>query len=177
MRAHSGSAIGDSGLLAGGARRTASGGARAALTAVVLLLGLLAGLGWLYVLRGLGWLAAGPPVRDALPLLQLAGFDRQPLARVCVAWLLAGLVTALALRWISRPRRAALAATAGILLLLVASQASFALTRNLKFSEVVWSRRPGFGPVLEALLFATGCALLSCRAGRERGREPGGVHA
>ena len=54
------------------------------------LVGLLAGYGWLYVLRGLGWLGAGPAVGDALPLLQLAGFDGQPLLRVVVAWLLAG---------------------------------------------------------------------------------------
>ena len=54
------------------------------------LVGLLAGFGWLYVLRGLDWLGVGPRIADALPLLQLAGFDGQPLLRVVVAWVLAG---------------------------------------------------------------------------------------
>ena len=51
------------------------------------LVSVLVGAGLLYGLRGLGWLAAGPMIRDALPLLQLPGFDGQPLARVLVALL------------------------------------------------------------------------------------------
>lgn len=142
--------------------RTARGlgiGGRGALTVAVLLAGLLAGLGWLYVLRGLGWFAFGPGVRDSLPLLQLAGFDLQPLGRVVVAWLAAGVVAGVALVRIPRPRRALLAGVLGIVLLLFASQASYALTRNLRLSDVVWSRHPGLGPWLEGLLFAVGCAL------------------
>jgi hypothetical protein len=49
-----------------------------------------AGIGWLYLLRGAGALAAGPSVRGALPLQQLAGDDGQPLLRLLAAWLPAG---------------------------------------------------------------------------------------
>jgi hypothetical protein len=122
-------------------------------------LGLLTGIGWLYVLRGLGWLGAGPKVRDALPLLQLPGLDSQPLVRVLFAWVIAGALTAVPLIRVPRVRRAAVAGAVAIVLLLLASQAAFALARNLSFSDVLWSRRPGFGPLLEGLLFAAGCAL------------------
>ena len=144
---------------AGLAVRAFGTGARGALTVAVLLAGLLAGLGWLYVLRGLGWFAIGPGVRDSLPLLQLAGFDLQPLGRVVVAWLAAGVVAGVALVRVPRPRRALLAGVLGIVLLLFASQVSYALTRNLRLSDVVWSRHPGVGPWLEGLLFVVGCVL------------------
>ena len=38
--------------------------------AVIVLAGLLAGFGWLYVLRGLGWLGLGPRVGDAALVLK-----------------------------------------------------------------------------------------------------------
>jgi hypothetical protein len=127
--------------------------------AVLVILSLLAGYGWLYVLRGLDWLAAGPRVGDSLPLLQLAGFDGQPLLRVIVAWLFAGLIAGVALIRVSPLRRASVAGVLGLILLLFASQAAYALARNLKLSGVLLSRRPGLGPLLEALVFAAGCAL------------------
>jgi hypothetical protein len=160
---------GAAGAVVGGSRRRAPGlAARGAGAAVALVLGLLVGIGWLYVLRGLGWLGIGPRVRDALPLLQLPGFDAQPLVRVAVAWLGAGALTGLALRWMPRPRRAAIAGATGLVLLLLASQASYALTRNLRFGDIVWSRSPGLGPLLEALLFAAGCALVGSSAQAKR---------
>ena len=64
-----------------------------------------------------------------------------------VAWLLAGLVTGLALSRIAPLRRGVAAGLLALVVLLVASQASYALARNLKFSAVVFSRRsifPGF---------------------------------
>ena len=57
----------------------------------------------------------------------------------------------------------------GLVLLLFASQASFALARNVKLSDVLWSRSPGTGPWLEALLFAAGGVLPGPIAGGERG--------
>ena len=72
-----------------------------------------------------------------------------------VAWLLAGLIAGVAL--IGLRTRAARGAWPGRWrwwLLLLASQAAYALARNLRFSDVVFSRRPGLGPVLEALVFA-----------------------
>jgi hypothetical protein len=143
-------------------------GGTCALLAVVVV-GLLAGLGWLYVLRGLNWFSSGPVIGDALPLLQLAGFDGQPLVRVIVAWLLVGLVAGVALSWMPRLRRTALAGLFALALLLLASQTSYALARNLRFSDVVFSRAPGQGPWLEALVFTVGCALPG-RAGAKRGR-------
>jgi hypothetical protein len=133
------------------------GWAIAALLTVVL--GLLAGFGWLYLLRGLGWLAAGPRVADALPLLQLASFDGQPLLRVLVAWLLAGTLAGVALGRLLPGWRVAVTGILGLVILLVASQAAYALARNLPFGSVVFSRTPGFGPVLEAMAFAAGSVL------------------
>ena len=123
------------------------------------LAGLLAGAGWLYALRGLGWFAVGPRVGDSLPLLQLAGFDGQPLLRVVIAWLPAGVAAGLALVRVSPLRRAVLLGTLGLIVLLFASQASYALARNLSFSSVLSDRTPGLGPWLEGALFAAGSAL------------------
>jgi hypothetical protein len=148
----------------------ATGGAVASVLAV--LVGLLAGYGWLYLLRGLGWFSGGPGVGDALPLLQLAGFDRQPLARVVVAWLLAGLIAGVALLRVSPLHRVALVAPLSLLLLLLASQAAYAVARNLKLGDVVLNRRPGFGPVLEALVFAVGCVVPRSLSHGYRWRRP-----
>jgi hypothetical protein len=126
---------------------------------VVVVAGLLAGTGWLYVLRGLHWLDVGPRISDALPLLQLAASDRQPVARVVVAWILAGALTGVALAEVVPHRRATLAFVLALVVLLVAAQASYALARNLAFSSTVFSRTPGLGPVLEAGAFALGCWL------------------
>jgi hypothetical protein len=150
----------DSGVLAAGRLPRAAGvaGGTAAFTLAVIV-GLLAGYGWLYVLRGAGWFASGPSVGDSLPLLQLAGSDGQPLLRVAVAWVLAGGLVGLATVRVPSLRRAALAGALGLVLLLLASQGASALARNLRFSDVLFSRSPGLGPWLEGVLFAAGCAL------------------
>jgi hypothetical protein len=134
-------------------------GGGGAVAVVIVVAGLLAGTGWLYVLRGLRWLGLGPRIPDALPLLQLAAADGQPLLRVIVAWVLAGALTGVALAEMAPPRRTALALVLALPLLLVASQASYALARNTAFSATVFSRSPGLGPVLEACAFALGCYL------------------
>lgn len=146
---------------------TRAGGAAAAL--LIALAGLLAGTGWLYVLRGLHWLDAGPRLADSLPLLQLAAGDGQPLLRVLVAWMLAGALVGVALGDIARGRRAALALGVSLIVLLVGAQASYALARNLGFSGVVFTHGPGLGPVLEAIGFAVGCSLPGALTGRDRG--------
>ncbi len=142
------------------------GGAGAGL--LVVLVSLLAGYGWLYGLRQTGSLRVGPPVADSLPLLQLAGFDRQPLARVVVAWLLAGLIAGVALIRVRPLQRASIVGVLGLVLLLISSQAADALARNLRFSHVLISRRPGFGPLVEAVMLAVGCALPRPVFGSER---------
>jgi hypothetical protein len=76
--------------------------------------------GWLYLLRDVGALDAGPYVRGALPLQQLAGGDAQPLLRVVLAWLPAGVVAGLALARLTRlglvARAAVVALTSALLL-------------------------------------------------------------
>jgi hypothetical protein len=145
-------------------------GGRAAVWAVILVAGLLAGTGWLYVLRGLHWLALGPRIADSLPLLQLAASDGQPLVRVLVAWILAGAFTGVALAEAAPLRRLTLALGVALVVLLLASQASYALARNVAFSSTVFSRTPGLGPVIEACAFALGCALPRAP---NRGERPG----
>jgi hypothetical protein len=135
----------------------AGGGAAAGL--LIMVVGLLAGFGWLYTLRGLQWLGIGPRVGDSLPLLALATFDGQPLLRVLVAWVLAGALTGVALSETRPHRRSAAALGVGLVVLLLAAQESYALTRNVSFSSTVFSRSPGAGPVLEAVAFAFGCWL------------------
>lgn len=143
----------------------AATGRRASTALLVCLASLLAGLGWLYVLRGVGWLAMGSRVGDSLPLLQLAGFAGQPLGRVVAAWLVAGAVAGAVLVRMPRLRRGVLAGLLGLIVLLAASQASFALARNLRLASVLWGRAPGAGPWLAAALFACGCALPGRLAG------------
>ncbi len=158
----------------GGLRRSSGaalrrGGGPAA-SVLIVTAGLVAGTGWLYVLRGLHWLGDGPRVSDALPLLQLAASDGQPVVRVAVAWILAGALTGVALLELPPHRRLALALALGLVALLAVSQASYALARNVAFSSTVFSRTPGLGPVLEACAFAFGCWL---PRPADRGQRPG----
>ncbi len=136
-------------------RRTALGIAAIA----SLLVSVLVGAGLLYGLRGLGWLAAGPGIRDALPLLQLPGFDGQPLARVLVAFLAAGAVFGAALIRTAPTRRAAVAGVAGLVVLLMVSDAAFAVTHNLRFEPILWHRTPTIGCLVEAVALAIGAAI------------------
>jgi enterochelin esterase-like enzyme len=126
---------------------------------LVLLICTLAGLGLAYRLRELHWLAIGPRIPDALPLLQLAGFAGQPLARVAVAGLAAGAVLGLALGSVSRQRRAMFVGVLGALLLLIGSDVSYAVARNQPLGEALLGRAPGIGPWIEALFMAGACAL------------------
>jgi enterochelin esterase-like enzyme len=148
-----------------GASATAAAAALA--TALAALAAVLTGTGLLYGLRGLGWLAAGPRVADALPLLQLAGFDGQPLVRVAAAWLAAGALLGVALIRIRPAPRVIIAAGVGLVLVLFASEASFALARNLRLSAVLADRLPGAGAWAEGLLLAAGAGLPSLL-----GRQP-----
>lgn len=145
-------------------------GSGTAVSVVIVLAGLLAGTGWLYLLRGLQWLRLGPRIPDALPLLQLAAADGQPLLRIVVAWVLAGALTGVALSEVTPYRRAGLAFVLALVVLLLASQASYALARNVPFTSTVFSRTPGLGPVLEACAFALGCFLPRAA---DRGQRPG----
>lgn len=136
--------------------RSLAGGAASVLALAV---ASLTALGLLYTLRQSGMFALGPRVSDALPLLQLAGFDAQPLARVLVAALIAGLVLGLMLIRLEPWRRIVIVSVFGLLLMLVGSDASYALARNLRFDQVLLNHAPGLGPWLEAALLAAGSTL------------------
>jgi hypothetical protein len=72
-------------------------------------------------------------VNGALPLQQLAGGDAQPLLRMMVAWLPAGIavgVALAALTRLSRPARVAVTAIVSALLLLAASAVSDSIAEN-----------------------------------------------
>ena len=87
--------------------------ARALAAAVVLIAAIGAALGWLYLIRTSHALAVGPSLTEALPLQRLAGQDDQPLLRVLVAWVPAGLLAAAGLAVLTRVGRGARAAVAG----------------------------------------------------------------
>jgi enterochelin esterase-like enzyme len=139
-------------------RRTLVTGSGSIAIAPALLVFAVAGLGLLYGLRGLRWFAIGPPIPDSLPLLQLAGFDGQPLARVIVAWLAIGMIIGVALIRLGPLKRAVLVGLLGVLILLIASDASYALVRNVRLEGVLVDRAPGLGPWLEGFLLAAGSA-------------------
>jgi hypothetical protein len=140
---------------------------------ITLLASVLVGAGLLYGLRDMPWLAAGPRIGDALPLLQLAGFDGQPLGRVVLAFLAAGMVFgATQIRTIPR-RRAALAGMVGLLMLLMASDATLALTRNLRFGPILWHRAPTIGCWVEAVALAIGAAIPRSSSSMRLPRPPG----
>jgi len=98
-------------------------------------------VGWLYLLRGIGILGLGPDVPGALPLQQLAGDDAQPLLRMLLAWIPAGVVAALALSAtsLSPVRRAFAAALVAWVLLVVSGAVSDAVA----ISTGVAGRLPG----------------------------------
>lgn len=133
------------------------------LTTLTVLVGLLGGLGWLWELYKQRLLRSGPVVGDALPLLQLAAVDSQPLLRVAIAWVAVGLVIGIALRRYDRVPRAAIAGGVAAVFLWFDSQASNALTRNLRFSDVLAHRSVGAGVWIEAAIFAAACALAPAR--------------
>src|SRR4051794_36094664 len=128
MATMTGATVPDLGPLRGLVRAIAGIAACAAVVVAVA-----AGTGWLYLLRDVHGLGAGPRLQGALPLQQLAGGDAQPLARMIVAWLPAGLALGLALRALTRlPRwgRTAFAAFGAAVLLLANAAVSDAIAQN-----------------------------------------------
>ncbi|MGZ4287930.1 MAG: alpha/beta hydrolase-fold protein [Solirubrobacteraceae bacterium] len=132
---------------------------RGVAAALLLLVSVFVGVGLLYAIRGLEWLPVGPRVPDSLPLLALAHHDAQPVARVALAWVATGAAFGLLAVWIAPRRRALVALLPALILLLLASDASFALADNLRLSGVLWGRVPPSGAWVEALLFAAGAAI------------------
>jgi hypothetical protein len=151
-------------------RRALIYGVRGSAVIATIVICALVGTGLLYGLRRLGWLATGPRIQDSLPLLALARFDDQPLVAVAGAFLAAGAIFGATLVGASAPRRVALAGALSLVVLLLGSDASFALTNNLQLGYVVGHRFPPLGPWLEAALFAVGAAIPGAMADLGHGR-------
>jgi hypothetical protein len=74
------------------------------LVVVLGVLGAVAGVGLLYLLRNAGVGDAGPKASGALPLEQLAASDAQPLLRMALAWLPVGLAVGALIATVTRVR-------------------------------------------------------------------------
>src|SRR3954453_3116239 len=134
--------------------------AAVALGAVVaIVVAVIAGTGWLYLLRHTRALAAGPRFRGALPLQQLAGGSAQPLPRMAAAWLPAGIALGMSLGWITglqRWARAAIAAVGAVVLPPAASVFSDAVAQNEPFAAHIRSGALRSGVWLSIALLTAG---------------------
>jgi hypothetical protein len=149
---------GRAGLVAGG---------RALALAATGLAVVLGGLGWLFLLRGAGVLSAGPGLAEALPLQRLAGGATQPLLRLVVAWLPAGLVAGALLAragFARRWARAALMFVLGAGLLILLGGVSDAITESDPLGSHLGAQ-PGRAAIwVAAALLAAGAAIPRARS-------------
>ena len=135
-----------------------------------------AGTGWLYLLREFHGLAAGPRFDGALPLQRLARGDAQPLLRMIVAWLPAGLALGASLAVLTRlPRwgRVLCAAFGSAVLLLLASAVSDAIAENDSVGSHVSNAFSRDGVWLAVGLVALGVLIAPAWSGRVREPDPG----
>lgn len=146
--------------------RAAAASGRALLTILVALLGVVAGVGWLYLIRNSGRLGSGPNVSGALPLQQLAGNATQPLVRMLAAWIPVGLATGWALGrlvGVSRAPRAVTVALLALLALGAAGAASDAIAVNQRFSDHVSHQLSSPGIWIAALLLTAAAVVAPTR--------------
>src|SRR4051812_7501841 len=134
------------------------------------LLAIVGGVGWLYLIRDFHALAHGPSLSGALPLEELAERGSQPLLRMAVAWLPAGFAAGFALALTTRLRAAVVAASTGllaVLLLFSTTAASEAVSRNETFGEHAGSalRRSGLWTALRLGGIGPTLARAVCKAG------------
>jgi hypothetical protein len=148
---------------AGRAARVAGvAGARGLALAATVIVVVLAGTGWLYLLRDSGALSGGPSLAEALPLQRLAGDAAQPLGRIVVAWLPAGLVAGVLLAragFARRLPRAALVLAAAAALLMLLGGVSDAITESDPLTAFMGAQ-PGRAAIwTAAALLALGAAV------------------
>jgi hypothetical protein len=151
--------------------------ARGLLAALVLVLAVAAGLGWLYLLRDAHVVHVGPRVTGALPLQRLAGQDRQPLLRVLLAWTpdAAGAAAALAAGTrLGRVARALVAGAGSFTLLFVTGAASDAVTASDPIGPHVAPQLGHAATWIAAVLFAAGALIPRSPARR---RDPSATPA
>jgi hypothetical protein len=134
-----------------------------------------AGVGWLYLLRRVNVLAVGPKMSGALPLEELARQGAQPLLRMAVAWLPAGFAAGLALAIATRMRPAAVVTGSGLLALFIlgsTTAASEAVSRSEPLADHVWPAlsRSGLWTAVAFTVIGSILAAAAARAG-PRGRS------
>jgi hypothetical protein len=143
----------------------------------LVLLAVCAGMGWLYLLREAGALDAGPRLSGALPLEQLARGDDQPLLRVAVAWVPAGVAAGVALAWATGWGRLGRTITVGLLGFAVLF-ATGAVSDAVAVNETVASKLGGQfshgGIWVEATCLVIGSLLIGRRSSAGS-REPAAV--
>lgn len=147
--------------------------ARAAAIVLIVFAAVAAGIGWLYVLRHAAVLRVGPRFADALPLQRLAGGAAQPLGRLVVAWVPAGIVAGLGIGLVSGLHRAARGVVVFVLalaLVLGATLMSDSLTHNESIRSQIHNEPHRAAAWVAAGLMALG-ALLTPVIGRGAGRQ------
>jgi hypothetical protein len=146
---------------------------RAIAVVLIVIAAVAAGIGWLYALRHAALLKIGPRFTDALPLQRLAGGAAQPLGRMVVAWLPAGLVAGVGIALVSRLRRPARALAVFVLalgLVLAASAVSDSLTHNESIRRHLHEQPHRAAAWVAAGLMALGAVLIPV-IGRGAGRQ------
>ena len=142
---------------------------------LVVIVAVAAGVGWLYLLRDLHAVDVGRSFAGALPLERLARADAQPLGRLVVAWVPAGLVAGLALGAIgvgTRAGRALAVAPVALLTVFLTSAASEAVTASEPLSRHLSpvAGRPSLW--LAAGLMTLGALIVPPSGRRDRERAP-----
>jgi hypothetical protein len=140
---------------------------------VVAVVAVCAGVGWLYLLRDSAVLDAGPYVKGALPLEELASAGAQPLLRMALAWLPAGIAAGVALGVLTRMRPAwvGVACTAlGFVILGVTTTGSEALIHNERVSNHIGGAlgRPGLWTAVALIAVGSFVGALLARGRRPR---------
>ena len=132
---------------------------------------ILAGVGWLDLLRRAGAVGVGPRVPGALPLEQLASADRQPLLRLVLAWLPVGALAALVLGPGGRAQATALALMAFVLLGVIGA-VSDAASISGPLSEHLLPQLWRAGTLVAVALIVLGAQLVGWWATRAATRAP-----
>jgi hypothetical protein len=123
------------------------------------------GVGWLDLLSRVEVLDLGPLAPGALPLYRLAGGEAQPLARVLLAWIGAGLVMGALLasiRRLGRLARAGLAALIGGVTLVAIGAVQDAVTTSEPLRRHVVAQLSHEG-LWVAVAVLSACALIPAR--------------